>query len=670
MGPLLRLTTAPVVAILCLLAGSWVSAATDEECSPGMLGRPLASLKECRAERLVEPPECCAMPSDSVERDAQIECFVEDHCPHVAARYKACDGPIGAFALDSDDNVYFWSGRWHLQSLTPDGELRWRRRFCPGSRRLCGEERCDDERGALPGMVMSFWDVGYFFIGNVLYGVDSTGEIAIRQSVRLPHSKTVRQSGGRVALSSGVRPRKRGARPIVGGHPVLTERGTLVAAYRYFVPEELQGEEDPFGENFATTGIVELNRRGRILQLVPIDAGVARRIRIRSLVGVDEQTVMAFGARLPVGDHERSLTAIWSASIRVDTGTVRHRTVLPPVHLNPDFKVHDFMTSSPAVTSGGRAVGSGRYGNLYGFASEKPRSKLLMEYPSTTVNSTWNNRPVTDGEGNIFFVVDPIPPGASSIWAVRDSELWKNPLEVESWSESIGAHPGVEWLRSSSGAGSAGFGTPMIDEGGTLYAPLGGVWAADKSTGEPLWKLGSRTPATSPISLSDGTLVAAQGQSTYVTFLKRGSEQSHLRRDGWPVAYHDRYQSNHASHPHIWDRSQPSPYPRRSKLEKPEYDRWSAPDSDAGLSPDARVKPDSTSGGNRSAPKRDVSATSNTDLPSSNTSIRYAPPAAGCRCSSGGESSSDGRLLVVILGLVFVVVLGRVEVWRGARNLG
>src|SRR5690554_1877548 len=112
----------------------------DDHCEyTGLLGAPFPGVPACEEGRTTEIPTCknCTR-SWKPEREEKIECKDPDDCVQLASKFMACAGPVGPFAVDDDDNIYFWAGRWTLHSLDSQGNLRWRYKFCnPPEDSLC-----------------------------------------------------------------------------------------------------------------------------------------------------------------------------------------------------------------------------------------------------------------------------------------------------------------------------------------------------------------------------------------------------------------------------------------------------------------------------------------------------------------------------------------------------
>ena len=83
---------------------------------------------------------------------------------------------------DDNDNVYVWSGRWHLHALDKHGNLRWRMTFCVPERSpkvsiFLNYGDCSPEIAVGPHTFLDYDGKLYFFIGDELYVVSPSGEV-------------------------------------------------------------------------------------------------------------------------------------------------------------------------------------------------------------------------------------------------------------------------------------------------------------------------------------------------------------------------------------------------------------------------------------------------------------------------------------------------------------
>jgi outer membrane protein assembly factor BamB len=550
------LTTIAIVLAAHLYAAHGFAA--EGECVQSYIGWPRDTGSACVGGKQLEPLECCDIASDVLEARRTTEAFGDAAAPELLASYKTCGGPIGPFLVDDEDNVYFWSGRWQLHSIDENGEFRWRHAFCePDSDPLCQlAEDCSPDSGVIPGTVMDYDGVLYFFIGDVLYAVDSDGERLLEK--RITWQGVERSDDMRFFLSSGERTALGDWGSGPGGTPVLTHEGELVAYYINYT-EKRQSEFD----YFPSAGIVRLSRSGEVLDTYPfgdaVELGRTSWFRTR-IVQLSNGEILF----VSLVDYNDGGGRSFAAALDLETGDLTTLR-LAPVDVagsNAPEGLPEFPASAPAVAEDGTAYVYGTHGWLWAIETEPMRGKQIF-YTRWPTPTHWQIRPIVDAREHVYITGSA---RYSQMWSLDGPFLWQEPFrkiynEVGETDEDV---PGRRWETQEEVYAAS---TPLLSDDGRIYVGLDGLRAFETDAGTPLWRFGEGTMGTAVGMLSDGTLVVGQGNTGHVYLLGEtdGAERG-LHRAGWPTAYHDRYNSNSALHPFEWSDDQPRPYPPLTEM--------------------------------------------------------------------------------------------------------
>jgi outer membrane protein assembly factor BamB len=456
--------------------------------------------------------------------------------------------------VDSQSNVYFWSGQFNLHSLDKEGSLRWRHDLCtPKKDAFCNPESCDPGYGIVVPTVLDYYDTLYFYVGDELFVISRDGGLVEREVVQIPGLEVPGHSS--LYIANGVRHHSSNIFAELAGAATLTSDGRITAAY--FVSNGAASDEF-----IAPTGTVTVSRRGGYLSSfdtgwkTDLMTGFSFQSRVTEL---DDERYLFMGAATPLPREYDPDRTGFIAQIEESSLSWSH-----PLHR--DFEVPgsppfdsraDRIVSQPAVSPNGRAYALSFFGVVYALDLDRRELRRLMNFQSEGVFS-WYNRPVVDAEGTLYFIQNHAASG-STLWAIDPEVLWEQPLTRADLSETFD-HPGIKWTVSH-GPHGGGMGTPAIAADGTIYAPMNGLAAIDPDTGEEIWRFGSLTMGSSPTILPDGTIVVGQSSRGQVFFLRENVNNGGLAQEGWPQAHRDYYHSNNANHPFVWDRSEPPPYP-------------------------------------------------------------------------------------------------------------
>ncbi len=524
-----------------------------EQCDyPGHWGGPFPGTPECTEGFKTEPLTCCDCEAYWPDRDERIRCTDEDDCVSMVGKYMTCGGPIGPFLVDDQDNVYFWSGRWNLHALDSRGNLRWRFDLChPPEDSLCGPRTPDCRPNAtrVVPMVMDYHETLFFFIGNVLYAISSGGELLLKHRVVPPELQNPDQYDLSIAT---------GGAPVSNitsnhsGRAVLHRDGTLSAAY---VGTPTTGSI--VGQRDVVSGVVHLERDGRVLDNANSSWIPSREFhRARPHIAGRGGTRLAYSSRqtpLPftIEDSTGLFISLWEYEADwEDELTVSESLTVP----------RDYDVIEPALAvDGERTYGLSSNGAVWGFDETTQSARRLFHFYRPGLYS-WQTRPVVAPDGMLYFAENRILQGGA-LWAMDPDQLWETPGAVDPARRNLPVprdHPGLEWGRVY--GGGAGYTTPALAQNGRLYAGMSGIAAHNRHTGEQIWWFGSRTMASAPAILSDGTIVVGQGITGRVYFLEEDTPNGGMAMSGWPTVAHDRYHSNNSDHPFRWDRSGEAPY--------------------------------------------------------------------------------------------------------------
>lgn len=513
----------------------------------------------CEAGRHTDFLSCC-LPEDP--EDTDVKC-TGDRCVSMVAHYPTCGGPISAFLVDSESNIYFWSGRWHLHSLDKHGNLRWRYDLCdPEGEYLCRlESGCEYDGSAPIPTVLDYYDNLHFFVGNTLYVISSDGKLLKKTQVDLPGLEL--ESSTNLYIANGTRQYPVGISREEAGAPALTSNGNLVGPFTAVAAD--------WRDFIYPTGVVEISRRGRVVDVFDdawkkepkVDLGFQTWVALP-----DDQRVYFTGARKPIpysdnAPHRDGFIGLvregslqWSEDLERD-----FEVYSAPPGYDPTFEI----VSQPAVGPNGRLYALSSVGAVYALDPESRDLRVLLNF-QVQWPFDWYTRPVVAGDGTLYFLQGYQTSG-STLWAVDTDRLWEHPVDRSDLQDS--RPPGVKWTFSRGPLGG-GLGTPAIAADGTIYAPMNGLSALDPDTGEELWRFGDLTMGSSPTILPDGTIVVGQSSKGQVFFLRENVDNGGLAKAGWPQAYRDYYHSNNAAHPYMWDRSGEPPYPENPEAKPQE----------------------------------------------------------------------------------------------------
>lgn len=535
---------------LLVLMFATQSRAHADECVQQYLGHPRATEQACLGGRRTQPLRCCDIAQETLRARRRISAADGRAVPQLEASYNACGGVIGPMLVDDRDNTYFWSGRWQLHSLDRRGQLRWRFELCdPPSDPLCQDgEDCLPNYSVIPGTVMDYDGVLYFFLGDVMYAVSPDGELLLKRRIAWP-SVTDNDPQTRLYLSSGERQTAFAGGGGPGGAPILTPAGNIVSLYVYF-----SVDEDPSERREPSVGLVRLNRAGKVLDVYPLDSQIAvphYALLSPRIVQIQDGRVLLAGV---TSDDfpPKSFVALLDLESG-DFEVARLPRVEDPYSEAPDED--ELPSAAPAVGSDGTAYIPGEHGRIWAVRPNPLQAKHIFN-TLLPLPYHWQGRPVLDGNGGLFVAAEGTVP---VFWSLDTSKLWNQPFAEVEYFGDVAEIPGVNWLaqpHTPKGAWS----TPLVADNGRVYMGIDGLRALSSTTGETLWTVGEGSMATAPALLSDGTIVYSQGNTGRVYFLSETGNTPSLARSGWPMAYHDPYHSNSAAHPFRWDRDDPRPY--------------------------------------------------------------------------------------------------------------
>lgn len=528
--------------------------------------------------------------TDLYNKDRSFECDDKTtNCASLTAEYNTCSGPISPFLIDDEDNVYFWSGQWQLHSLDSKGKLRWRYELCApeehshskfidqcrqsnGIDQIC---RWTNELSFIPSTVMDYYGVVYFILSNYLYAIDSkSGMMIFKNKINAPEPKkraSLQISGG---ILTGNSPSGSNF-----GDLVLHPDGTLSASYvidRFDYENksyDLYNDKDNESNNNA---VLKMTRKGDVLKFDENHQTDGNyEVYTSNIIGAEDSIAQVVLASTRLENKGASL-------INVNNELYQY-----PKKFNSSF---GFWSNNPM---GSVAVGYDNkylislsvHGGVVAFNLKTKEAKTVFKAPGSHTFS-WQNRPVFDDEGYLWLQADPKEVAQPILFQLDIDTLWKKPflddvfcpdafkeqecerLQSEATPIDYTKVPGVLFVQTKGDAGG-GYSTPLLTKE-RVYAPLGGLWAFDTKTKKRVWRFGSRTMATAPALLSDGTIVVGQGTAGRVFFIKeKDLKPTPLSKNSWQRAYHDNYHSNHSEHPLRWDRTKPAPYPPVQELPDP-----------------------------------------------------------------------------------------------------
>lgn len=554
---------------------------------------------ECSGGTRYDEIDCCDLESHEplYTQDRTITCEDGTHnCAVLVGEYNACSGPISSLIIDEQDNIYFWAGRWQLHSLDKNGNFRWRYELCnpepdPLSGRIedCRQRGVGDEdfgcwlwntSSTMKSTVLDYHGILYFFAGDVLHAIDSnTGLLLFAQQVHLQGA--VSTNTEYITIANGYNHGNLSVGWSAGGSLVLRPDGLIQA-------HALTSVIGTNNVEHSSHILLTLSRRGQVVERHTLPEHTNLDLATRALI-----------AGLGEKDHYRTPFAVKFSNFS-DPSQYIHSTWLGFLSEELKYEKYDHrlningLGTTDQDPSGELAISpnqdkvymQGIDGAVMALDVHTGELRFVFKYPGTRT-FRWQSRLTIDESGLIWAQSDP-GPGIPTLLAFDPEYFWENPNLRDKYCRSpplpgddeycvrygrpespidYNAMSGVHFVAEGSGGG---FSTPLLTQN-RVYSSLQGLWAFDKLSGEKLWQFGSRTMGNAPGLLSDGTLVVPRGGNARIFLIReRDIVPRSLSAKSWSRPFHDNYQSNHASHPMIWDRTSEIPYPHPLDLPIPE----------------------------------------------------------------------------------------------------
>ena len=547
----------------------------EGECKyPGHMGGPFEGLPECVPGRHTEPLTCCNSPVFPDDNRYTINCEDPENCFEIKADYKACGAPMSSFVVDDDDNVYFWSGRWNLHALDKNGNLKWRYDFCEPyeDESVLG---CKSSGSCEPGKeryvniptIVDFHNNLFFFIGDILYSLDQNGNLILKKKIELPGIKNPEKES--LFFATGAR----GASNIWGtssDNPILLKNGNIIVGFTSGTKGKEWADYNKYIKNNFYSGWAEIKRTGEVVNVYNFFHEIENSIilYLNRIILLENEKLFLTGSKIKSKPLNYDIPSPGSVFLFED------KEIKWQEELKIDFEIYqggkfeeDWFRPALALGQNGMVFGLTRHGAVYAIDTINHEMKRIFNFQMAEVFS-WQNRPVVDENGILYFEMDPF--GKGTLWALDTNYLWEHPYsEIDVTKRTpLNEIPGVKWVGEMAGSCTmcSGYSTPLLTKNKRLYTGLSGLSAFDMETGKEAWWLGGGTSATAPVMLSDGTIVMGFSGSGWVYFVKDSFDHGGMLETAWPRAYHDKYNSNNINHPFKWDRTKEEPYKSVSEM--------------------------------------------------------------------------------------------------------